>query len=1150
MNKKTNTLLASTLDNISDGIVTLDNNWCYTYLNKKAGEILGRSPGSLIGKHIWTEFPDVVGLPFHNAYYKAKESQQTQYVKEYYQPFDKWFENRIYPSPDGLAIYFTDITERIKIENLLIESERNLDNIINNIGDPLFVKDDQSHLLIVNDAFCKMFNLSRADIIGKTLAENVTPEEQEIFLRLDKQVLSSGIENINEESLTIRENETRIISTKKTRYVDKKGTNFLIGTIRDITDKKKAEANNQMLLSLIETSDDFIGLASLEGKPIYLNELGKKMIGIETDEDLPNNIAHFFPEHYQSVIENEHLPTITKKNKWQGESLFKNFKTGDLIPVEMSGFLIRDNITNKPLALGVIASNITNRKMAEVKLQESEKSLLEAQKIAKIGSFNISLNKEIAETSISFNEIIGVAKDTEVTLNVWKNIVHPEDKSLIKETVLECQKQKRKFDLEYRIITKNKKELKWIHGLGEVIYIDGLAVSFFGTIQDITARKQAELEFKAAKDFSENLILNLNEGLSVVNIDGMQIEANPAFCKMLGYKKEELIGQKVPFNYWPPEEYDKIQDAFSKTLKGEHSNFELTLMRKNGERFPVLIATSSVRNNNGDTIANFATIQDISERVKVQKRLESSVSKSILKKNVILELSSLVGSGYHKALDQITALSASTLNVARVGVWKFNLERTSITCEKLYVLETGECETGAIINRSDNPEYFDALADNQTVNVEDAVNNNITKGFAKSYLDPLGVTSMLDVFIQGSQGMYGVICFEHIGDKRKWSADDEEFASSIASIVTLMVESEERKVAEENLVLINKKLSKANTELNKLREELEQENVYLRNELDLVFNYEEMVYGSDAFSAVLTEVEKVAPTNATVLLLGESGTGKELLARAVHNTGARNNKPLIKVNCSAIPRELIESELFGHKKGSFTGAVNDKIGKLELADGGTLFLDEIGDLPLDMQPKILRFLQEGEIEVVGGVSLKKLDVRVIAATNRNLKKEVKKKKFREDLYFRLNVFPIAVPPLRDRKDDIPILVEHFVDKFNKAYDKTIKYIPEAAMSQLIAYNWPGNIRELENLIERALILSTSSSLLIPGFETSVQKDKQLISSKDSTLNTVQRNHIIQILEQCDWKISGINGAAVMLDLKPSTLRDKMAKLKIFKPLKK
>jgi transcriptional regulator with GAF, ATPase, and Fis domain len=510
-----------------------------------------------------------------------------------------------------------------------------------------------------------------------------------------------------------------------------------------------------------------------------------------------------------------------------------------------------------------------------------------------------------------------------------------------------------------------------------------------------------------------------------------------------------------------------------------------------------------------------------------------------------------VGKKFTESLDKITQLSAQTLKIERVTVWSFNEDKSAIYCEKLYDLQSKFREKDLVLKYDDNPNYFEALNENQTICISNAQTNSITKKFTKNYLTPNNITSLIDVSINSTDGPYGIICFEHVGNsKREWTAEDQEFATSIANIVSLMVESAERKQAEESLVLANHELKIANKELKKLRTQLEQENFYLRNELDLVFNYEDMVYGSAEFSNVLTEVEKVAPTNATVLLLGESGTGKELLARAIHNTSLRNKKPLIKVNCSAIPRELIESELFGHKKGSFTGAFSDKTGKFELADGGSLFLDEIGELPLDMQPKILRFLQEGEIEVVGGTVLKKLDVRVIAATNRNLKQEIEKKQFREDLYFRLNVFPIDVPPLRKRKDDIPLLIEHFVDKFNKSYDRRIKFIPDDTMNKLKSYDWPGNIRELENLIERAAILSNGETLLIPGFESAAQQTKNPINNKDLSLDAAQRNHILQVLEQCDWKISGANGASALLDLKPSTLRDRMSKLGITKPLHK
>ena len=265
--KKYISQIESTLNQISDGFVSLDRDWCYTYVNDKAGELLGRSPESLLGKYIWTEFPEGVGLPFYHAYHKALKTQKTQYLIEYYEPFDKWFENRIYPSINGLTIYFTDFTEHKKAEIALKESEMYLENIIDNIGDPVFVKDSESHLLLVNDAFCKIFNVTKEDVIGKTLAENVPPEERESFLRIDKQVILTGVENVNEETLTVSGKGTQIISTKKTRFVDSNGTKFLIGVIRDITERKKAE------IELEKHRNNLEGLVELR-----TNELEKEKV--------------------------------------------------------------------------------------------------------------------------------------------------------------------------------------------------------------------------------------------------------------------------------------------------------------------------------------------------------------------------------------------------------------------------------------------------------------------------------------------------------------------------------------------------------------------------------------------------------------------------------------------------------------------------------------------------------------------------------------------------------------------------------------------------------------------------------------------------------------------------------------------------------
>ncbi len=663
-------------------------------------------------------------------------------------------------------------------------------------------------------------------------------------------------------------------------------------------------------------------------------------------------------------------------------------------------------------------------------------------------------------------------------------------------------------------------------------------------------RLVAEGELKTEKEFSETLITSLNEGLSVVDLEGTHIKVNDALCQMTGFSEEELVGIKAPFPYWPPEEYDSIFKAFNNPLKNLSINKEAVLMKKTGERFPVSLSDAVIKNKEGKIIAYFTTITDISMRVKAENILKENIEISNQRKNIIIELANLIGEDLRTSLRKIATTTAKALNVELVTIWEYENDDSELISKLFYNSKANKfIEKGLVVKKVDYPSYFNAFMGKNSLNISDVVNNPITKEFAKEYFVPNNIFSRIDVLIYGRFSPFGIISFESSVPNRVFNNEEESFATSIASIVSLMIESYERKLAESSMFEANEKLLEANKELNILRNQLEQENVYLRNELELVFNFEEMVYGSVEFSHVLSEVEKVAPTNATVLLLGESGTGKELIARAVHKISLRHNKPLIKVNCSAIPRELIESELFGHKKGSFTGAFSDKIGKFELADGGTLFLDEIGELPLDMQPKILRFLQEGEIEVVGGTGLKKLDVRVIAATNRNLKEEIEKKQFREDLYFRLNVFPIVIPPLRKRKDDIPLLVEHFVDKFNKAYGKNIQFISDSAMKQLSAYEWPGNIRELENLIERASILSTSKTLIIPGFESEEQKSKTniLIKDKDLSFDTAQRNHIVNVLQQCNWKISGTDGASAKLGLKPSTLRDKMSKLDIKKP---
>ena len=495
-----------------------------------------------------------------------------------------------------------------------------------------------------------------------------------------------------------------------------------------------------------------------------------------------------------------------------------------------------------------------------------------------------------------------------------------------------------------------------------------------------------------------------------------------------------------------------------------------------------------------------------------------------------------IDKGIQKTLEQLGIF----MRVDRVYVMLFSEDGSTIS-EKYTWVTAGTTDTNAgfqEIPATDFPWFLGQIAKGDPVSIEDMID---LPSVGQQEIGPLlqanQVQAAIAVPIIFEEEVLGFIAFDDCQSARDWPL---ALVNRLRLVGEILANALSRRKNEEAL-------NKAYQEIALLKDQLQAENTYLRAELQAEKNTGNIVGSKRGLKQVMYQIQQVAPTDSTVLILGETGTGKELLAQAVHEQSARKNAPLIKLNCAALPSTLIESELFGHEKGAFTGALTKRIGRFELAHKGTLFLDEIGEMPIELQVKLLRVLQEGELERIGNPETIKVDVRIIAATNRDLKTEIAEGRFRSDLYYRLCVFPIQVPPLRNRKADLPELVEYFAEKSAKKIGKAKPSIPSAVIQKLQTYPWPGNIRELENAIERAMILHRGTTLqLAEDVFEHIGVDPAEKASEEQSLAAVERQHIQATLQACHWKIEGADGAAMVLGLHPSTLRSRIKKLGIRK----
>lgn len=648
--------------------------------------------------------------------------------------------------------------------------------------------------------------------------------------------------------------------------------------------------------------------------------------------------------------------------------------------------------------------------------------------------------------------------------------------------------------------------------------------------EEVERRRQTEESLRASEEFKTRLLEGSHDCIKVLDLEGRLVSMNAGGMEILGISDLTPLCNSYWIEFWQGEHRMAAQAAVEAARNGGAGQFVGFCPTMGGKPMWWDVVVSPIRGSDGKPEKLLALSRDITESKQVEVTLRALVEGT----------ASVTGTDFFRSMVQhlaeaipvryafVTECANAQRTRARIlAFWdgaafaeEFEYDVAKTTCEQVYAGEL--CF------------YQREL---QTLFPEETA---LVKLGGESYIG-LPLLSAAGNFV----GHLAVID-DHAMEAPRGLDVLKIFAARAGAEL-------ERKRAEDDL-------RKALTEVERLKNQLHAENIYLQEEIRREHNFEEIVGSSPALLHVLQQVEQVAPTDATVMISGETGTGKELIARAIHNRSPRSKRPLVKVNCGAISAGLVESELFGHVKGAFTGAVDKRVGRFELADGGTLFLDEVGELPLDTQVKLLRVLQEGEFEPVGSSRTIKVDVRIIAATNRNLEAEIQTGKFRADLFYRLNVLPLHNPPLRERHEDIAQLAMFFLSRSSKRFGKNLDGVSQETMEMLNNYRWPGNVRELQNIIERGVVLATSHVLtlehnLLPATEADSSRiatvpDRPKISvvkPEATSFEDVARQHIITVLNQTNWVIEGTKGAAQLLNLHPNTLRSRMKKLGIQRP---
>ena len=787
-------------------------------------------------------------------------------------------------------------------------------------------------------------------------------------------------------------------------------------------------------------------------------------------------------------------------------------------------------------ALASVADLITQgieRKRAEDVLRKSEAYLAEAQRLSHTGSFGWSVSsREIFWSEETFRIFEYDRANCNPTVELVLQRVHPEDIALVQQITDRASHNGKDFDLEHRLLMPDG-SIKYVHVVAHAMGNESGAPEYVGAVMDVTEHKQAEAALREREREFQQLIDVVPHNIMVFQTDWSPLYANRGLRDYFGLTLEDIQASDFRARIYHPDDLDRMRsERETATSRGVGWGAEARIRRNDGQYRWFLIRANPHRDEQGRIVRWYSSgtdIEDLKQAEGALRRAQGDLERERDRLKLLLELTNRVISNLElrDLLRDISASIRAVMQCDAVGVMLPDADSNQL---RLYAQDYPDCRGFW------NEEMGIPLEGSLPGKVFQTGKPVVVGSFDLAGLDPTvqsttvgeGMNSFSLFPLTSRNRVLGVVGLARRGENA-FNLDDTEFLAQVANQVAIAVDN-----------------ALAYGQIAELKDQLAQEKLYLEDEIRSEQGFEELIGHSEALRAVLHQIETVAPTGSTVLIYGETGTGKELAARAIHNLSPRSTKAFVKLNCAAIPTGLLESELFGHEKGAFTGAIAQRIGRFELAHQGTVFLDEIGEIPLELQPKLLRVLQEREFERLGSARTLRTDARLIAATNRDLAAMVDEQKFRGDLFYRLNVFPVHMPPLRDRQEDIPLLVRHFVQHFAQRMKKTIDTIPSETMDALCHYHWPGNIRELQNVIERAVILTTGRILRVPLTELK-SRAAPTSPKKHDTLEEAERKHILAVLKDTRWVLSGPHGAAVRLGMKRTTLQHRIRRLGISRP---